>query len=303
MTTIGSQADPYGVLALLTRDLAVMKARADAPAGTPLDAAATYEAVQSIAQLAPMLGADPRMAAFLLSDPSLVVMGALTDDPAMALARQYMTQACACGALAGQAWGQSSRVAVWGQASRYVHAQLAGPSGPDVQLDVPWVSQFDPRVSGCGTGACYRAVEFMGEQAGFTFPASTENRIQVAVAEDELGGVVTTASRAKDARDFIDAELDAGRPVGAGFSHSVRTGDGNRDEGITDHFGMITGRHTDEAGDTYYVLLDPSSESEPTISRLYPDETTGNLFREGQVGEGYAKDRRLELSMLIPADA
>jgi peptidoglycan hydrolase-like protein with peptidoglycan-binding domain len=164
--------------------------------------------------------------------------------------------------------------------------------------NAPWISQFDPRVPGAGDTACYRACREMMRAAGVNIPAGTGNRIQVANGENGVGAVQTTRAQTDQARSYIDQQLAAGKPVTVGVSHKDAS---YNQDGITDHFVVITGRGTDERGRQYYTYNDPATQNASTGrgQRFYVDQSSGNLVHEGSVASGYVVNRHTELSMVI----
>ncbi|MBI4821618.1 MAG: peptidoglycan-binding protein [Deltaproteobacteria bacterium] len=178
-------------------------------------------------------------------------------------------------------------------------ANGATTRGADVQVKAPWLSQFDARnVPEAGPTACYRAVRAMMGRAGAPIAPNTGNRIQVATGEDSHGRVRTTPERTREARQYIDQQLDSGRPVAVGVSH--KNANYNAD-GVTDHFVMITGRGTDERGRTYYNYHDPATTNSEAgkNNRFYVNPQNGNLVHEGSLASGYVRDRHTEMSMVV----
>jgi peptidoglycan hydrolase-like protein with peptidoglycan-binding domain len=165
-------------------------------------------------------------------------------------------------------------------ADRARRLQPVTGDGRTTTANAPWISQFDPRVPGAGDTACYRACREMMRAAGVNIPAGTGNRIQVANSEDANGQVRTTRAQTDQARSYIDQQLAAGKPVTVGVSH--KNANYNQD-GITDHFVVITGRGTDAQGRQYYTY----------------DQNSGNLVHQGSVASGYVVNRHTELSMVI----
>ncbi|WP_284664299.1 LysM peptidoglycan-binding domain-containing protein [Myxococcus sp. SDU36] len=175
---------------------------------------------------------------------------------------------------------------------------------PAVQTATPWVSQYNAaRVERAGDKACFRAAVVMAAGAGATV-TGPNNRIQVATGDDPNGGVTVDAAAARRGREYIDGQLDAGRPVVVGVDHRSGRNSDNVD-GITDHFVVITGRGTDEQGRTYYTFHDPATNHEQRgadtnpNNRFYVDQDTGNLYREGPT-TGNVVQRHFEVSMVRP---
>lgn len=173
--------------------------------------------------------------------------------------------------------------------------------GRTIDLHTPWYSQYDrAHVEGAGDVACYRAVRAMGRAGGINVPPGLGDRIQVATGEDRLGRVRTDAGRVGEARKYIDAQLQAGRPVAVGVSHQGTKDTGNGDP-VTDHFVLITGRGTAAQGRQYYSYNDPAvmDAGQGRNNRFYVDPGSGNLVHEGAMATGYVRDRHTELSMVI----
>ncbi|QQR45081.1 LysM peptidoglycan-binding domain-containing protein [Myxococcus xanthus] len=175
---------------------------------------------------------------------------------------------------------------------------------PAVQTATPWVSQYNAsKVERAGDKACFRAAVVMAAGAGATV-TGPDNRIQVATGDDPNGGVTVNAAAARRGREYIDGQLDAGKPVVVGVDHRSGRNSDNVD-GITDHFVVITGRGTDEQGRTYYTFHDPATNHEQRgadtnpNNRFYVDQDTGNLYREGPT-TGNVVQRHFEVSMVRP---
>lgn len=183
-------------------------------------------------------------------------------------------------------------------ADRARRLQPVNGDGQTTTANAPWISQFDPRVPGAGDTACYRACREMMRAAGVNIPAGTGNRIQVANSEDGNGGVRTTRGQTDQARSYIDQQLAAGKPVTIGVSHKDAS---YNQDGITDHFVVITGRGTDAQGRQYYTYNDPATrnQSTGTSQRFYVDQNSGNLVHSGSVASGYVANRHTEMSMVI----
>ena len=118
------------------------------------------------------------------------------------------------------------------------------------------------------------------------------------VVENGVGAVQTTRAQTDQARSYIDQQLAAGKPVTVGVSHKDAS---YNQDGITDHFVVITGRGTDERGRQYYTYNDPATQNASTGrgQRFYVDQSSGNLVHEGSVASGYVVNRHTELSMVI----
>ncbi|WP_375771246.1 LysM peptidoglycan-binding domain-containing protein [Archangium gephyra] len=177
---------------------------------------------------------------------------------------------------------------------------LTAPPGMAAQVQMPWYSQFDPdRVERAGNQACFRAVTAMARDAGVTVQGP-DRRIQVGTSENEEGRLTVDSARAQQGREYIDGQLDAGRPVVVGVSH--KDADYNVDT-LTDHFVAITGRGVDEQGRTFYTFHDPGTrhtdvgmDTNPN-NRFYVDGSTGMMYRPAQAGGG-VDHRGYDVSMV-----
>ncbi|TSC31500.1 LysM peptidoglycan-binding domain-containing protein [Corallococcus sp. Z5C101001] len=174
-------------------------------------------------------------------------------------------------------------------------------SGPSVHVKVPYYSQFE---NGHGytasDTACFKAATAMAGASGAKV-TGPENRIQVGKSENSTGQLTVDSKKAKEGRDYIDRQLDAGKPVVVGVSHK----DANYNaDGLTDHFVTITGRGVDDKGRTYYTFHDPGTsnaskgkDTNPN-NRFYVDDQSGKMYRPGQAANGYVTDRRYEVAMV-----
>ncbi|PKL76109.1 MAG: hypothetical protein CVV27_11975 [Candidatus Melainabacteria bacterium HGW-Melainabacteria-1] len=143
---------------------------------------------------------------------------------------------------------------------------------------------------------CYRTVEAMlynvlhqkdGSPEAYT-EFDTRDRIRdqdmandqvyVASSENASGRVSVQRDRSMLMLDTVDEELEAGRPVIAGVSYRKQNGK-EYNEGITDHFVLISGRGYDEAG-TYYTFQDPANGK---THQLRLDPSTGRLSGKGDM--------------------
>jgi Putative peptidoglycan binding domain len=171
-------------------------------------------------------------------------------------------------------------------------------SSADVVLEVPWYSQFDSvHVENAGNAACFRTCRAMARAVGVIVPAGTQNRIQVATGEDNVGHVTTTPAGVAAARSYIDGELEKRHPVTVGVAH--RKGGPNAD-GITDHFVLVFGRREQQGG-VVYLYNDPATRNEATgrAGRFHLDTASGNLVHDGAVATGYVYARHTEMSMVV----
>jgi hypothetical protein len=179
-------------------------------------------------------------------------------------------------------------------------APVTAPPGTTAQAPAPWYSQYDGNhVVDAGDDACFRAVTAMAQDAGVTVQGS--NRIiQVGTSENGNGRLTVDSAQAQAGREYIDGQLDRGRPVAVGVSHKDAAY--NVDQ-LTDHFVLITGRGVDEQGRTFYTFHDPGTrradvgpDTNPN-NRFYVDDSTGMMYRPGP-HEGFVVDRGYDVSMV-----
>ncbi|HVE83186.1 MAG TPA: peptidoglycan-binding domain-containing protein [Myxococcales bacterium] len=176
------------------------------------------------------------------------------------------------------------------------HDGGSGGSPKDVQVKVPFISQWTQERPAV---ACYRTCVKMEAKVGIK-TGGPDTRIQVASGEDKAGHVKTSPESVKKGRDYIDGQINAGKPVVVGVSYKREADPKKRyNEGITDHFVLITGRHTDpKTGETYYTYHNPGSRSAANggdtnpNNRLYVDPGTGNLVHRGSPHFELAQVRR-----------
>jgi hypothetical protein len=179
-------------------------------------------------------------------------------------------------------------------------APVTAPPGTTAQAQAPWYSQFDPNhVVDAGDTACFRAVTAMASDAGVTVLGS--NRIiQVGTDENGEGRLTVDPAQAQAGREYIDGQLDAGRPVAVGVSHKDAA---YNVDALTDHFVLITGRGVDEQGRTFYSFHDPATQN-PNVgmdtnpnNRFYIDDSTGMMYRPGP-HQGFVVERGYDVSMV-----
>ncbi|HEY9839019.1 MAG TPA: peptidoglycan-binding protein [Candidatus Obscuribacterales bacterium] len=96
--------------------------------------------------------------------------------------------------------------------------------------------------------------------------------------EDGNGRVSVRHDQAMMLLDSLDEELEAGRPVIAGVSYRKQDGV-EYNEGITDHFVLISGRGYDQAG-TFYTFQDPAGGR---THKLHLDPISGRLSGKGDM--------------------
>ncbi|NMO21179.1 LysM peptidoglycan-binding domain-containing protein [Pyxidicoccus fallax] len=167
-------------------------------------------------------------------------------------------------------------------------------------VKVPFYSQYEGGHGFTpGDTACFKAAVAMAKAAGATV-TGPDNRIQVATGENSKGQLSINSKKAAEGRNYIDQQLNAGKPVVVGVSH--KDSDYNADK-LTDHFVVITGRGVDEKGRTYYTFHDPGTsqkakgaDTNPN-NRFYVDDS-GKMYRPGKLANGYLTERNLEVAMV-----
>ncbi len=122
-----------------------------------------------------------------------------------------------------------------------------------------------------------------------------KKRHHVATGEDTHGRVQMDATKLRTAMADIDAELDAGRPVVAGVSHTA--GLTYNDDELTDHFVTIVGRGYDDDGRLYYSFHDPGLRDGANL-RFYVDQASGKLFKVGASATAHGVGGDYEVTQL-----
>ncbi len=178
-----------------------------------------------------------------------------------------------------------------------------------VKLDVPWYSQhFDHGNVKGGPKSCNPMVKEMmttGKNTATPGGGDEASNINIADSKDTAGRINPSPARAAEGQKYIDAQLDAGKPVMVGVTW--RTPSPGFNGGNADHYVVLTGRSADADGKQFYTFNDPGSKSASSgadtnpKNRLYVDENTGMLFRPGlqlPPGKMYASDARYEVSQV-----
>ncbi|MGE6763737.1 LysM peptidoglycan-binding domain-containing protein [Corallococcus interemptor] len=188
------------------------------------------------------------------------------------------------------------------EADRTDTQQVAGAKDkPAVHVKVPYYSQFE---NGHGytasDTACFKAATAMARDAKATV-LGPDRRIQVGTSENGVGALKVDPKKAAEGRNYIDKQLEAGKPVVVGVSHKDASYNA---DGLTDHFVTITGRGVDDKGRTYYTFHDPGTtnaskgkDTNPN-NRFYVDDKTGNMYRPGKAANGYVTDRHYDVAMV-----
>lgn len=188
-------------------------------------------------------------------------------------------------------------------------AAKAPPNFKPVHLKVPWYSQhFDHGNVKGGPKACNpMAKEMMATGENTATPGSREApwNFNIADSKDTAGRINPNPALARDGSAYIDAQLDAGKPVLVGVMWRTPTPGGNL--GNADHYVVITGRDVDAQGRAFYTFNDPAPMDEAKgadtreQNRFFVDEGTGMLFREGlqlPPGKMRTADARYEVSQV-----
>jgi hypothetical protein len=158
------------------------------------------------------------------------------------------------------------------------------------RLHIPGIDQFDlyPDDDRRGGLACFEAASAHAPRL-----AGSDESIQIAIREDQLGRIEVDPIQARLGREYIDRILDGGRPVVVGVSFEA--GRFNRDR-ITDHFVTIFGRGYDHEGRLHYDFRDPGDGGR--VGRFHVDRELGILFREGTGRSRFVADADYELSQV-----
>lgn len=171
-----------------------------------------------------------------------------------------------------------------------------------VSVTVPYINQFSlyPDDPAKGGKACFEAATKQTTQSLATSKtagklAGADEAIQVAYAEDGNGRTATNPTQARVAREYIDTQLDKGRPAMVGVSYSD---DAYNTDKMTDHFITISGRGYDADGKVYYTFKDPGAGGAYAEGKLYVDQATGKLFKEGDKKGGYVQNADYEVTQV-----
>ena len=117
---------------------------------------------------------------------------------------------------------------------------------------------------------CFDAAKKMMSNSGTSLVTdSVDKRIQTAVQDSSTTNKAT--NQANIGQKYIDAQLVAGKAVFVGVDYKER----DINEGTTDHFIVIVGKHTDDKG-SYYNFYNPGSSNASSgkslqSNRLYVD--------------------------------
>jgi hypothetical protein len=175
-----------------------------------------------------------------------------------------------------------------------------------VDLKMKGVDQFAlyPGDENKGGKACFEAAvkacaDHNKAQQGAVAPklGGPYDAIQIAHAEDANGRVAIDGTQARLGREYIDKALDAGLPVVVGVSYSDQAY--NIDK-LTDHFVTIDKRGYDSQNRLYYEYKDPGHGGR--VGRLYVDEDTGKLFKQGDHKGPYVHNADFEVTQVRTYD-
>ncbi len=171
-----------------------------------------------------------------------------------------------------------------------------------VELKMKGVDQFSlyPGDRDKGGKACFEAAvkactEHNTKSYGVAAPklGGPDDAIQVAYAEDTNGRVEIDQTQAGIARAYIDKVLDMGYPVVVGASYDDNAYNADK---MTDHFVTIDKRGYDADGRVYYEFKDPGDGGR--VGKLYVDDASGKLFKEGDHRGPYVKSADYEVTQV-----
>jgi hypothetical protein len=171
-----------------------------------------------------------------------------------------------------------------------------------VDLKMKGVDQFSlyPDDRKKGGKACFQAAvkactDHNAKEHGKEAPKlnGPDAAIQIAYAEDGGGRVAIDQTQSRIGRAYIDKALDAGYPAVIGVSYSDM--DYNDDQ-MTDHFVTVDKRGYDDQNRLYYEFKDPGAGGR--TGRLYVDETTGKMFKEGDHKGPYVQSADYEVTQV-----
>gem|GEM_PF-1955179 len=171
-----------------------------------------------------------------------------------------------------------------------------------VDLKMKGVDQFSlyPGDAEKGGKACFEAAvkactDHNRKQHGDVAPKldGPDQAIQIAYAEDAEGRVAIDPTQARLGREYIDKVLDAGYPAVIGVSYADESYNADR---MTDHFVTIDKRGYDDQNRLYYEFKDPGAGGR--VGRLYVDEDTGKLFKEGDHKGHYVQNADYEVTQV-----
>ena len=164
----------------------------------------------------------------------------------------------------------------------------------DLSSKVDFVSQFNKRFGSDKEQkkACCKASKATLEDFGIDNPGlnTKSNVIQTA---KENSGVLEITKDAQAGVDVIDKQLEEGNPVIVGVNHTI----GNTyNEGTTDHFVVITGRDTDDDGNTFYNFYEVGTSDK---SKGTSDKNKLTLQKDGSLtGTNYAGKKKYTVSQV-----
>ena len=171
-----------------------------------------------------------------------------------------------------------------------------------VDLRMKGVDQFSlyPGDADKGGKACFEAAvkactDHNTKQHGKAAPqlGGPDTAIQIAYAEDGDGRVAIDRTQSQLGRAYIDKALDAGYPAVVGISYADNAYNGDR---MTDHFITVDKRGYDDQNRLYYEFKDPGAGGK--AGRLYVDDASGKLFKEGDQRGPYVKNADYEVTQV-----
>lgn len=143
--------------------------------------------------------------------------------------------------------------------------------GGDVHIEVPFIGYVSNEPTGCFK-RCGEMAAAVGVSVG-----GPDVRIQIATREDSSGRITIDPAAAKRGLQYIDSELDSGRPVVVGVSYMDSS---YNVDTITDHFVIVTTRGRDSNGECWYAFHDPATSH----ASKGGDANPGNRFRADHAG-------------------
>ena len=151
---------------------------------------------------------------------------------------------------------------------------------------------------------CKKTADAMARTAGAN-PTGTYQGIEIARTENKDGHITIDRAAAAEARNYVDNQLESGKPVVVGVNHSEPDEKYNTDK-ITDHFVLITGRGIDEQGRVYYTFKDPAGGTpdvgdDTNLNNRFIVDESGKMVRAGsKFGAGkYVAGSNFEVSLVV----
>ena len=120
-----------------------------------------------------------------------------------------------------------------------------------------WQTQFDSRFGNKKRQnvACWRACQVILGNYNVTGGNLKNNKALFQVAIEKDNQLVVVSSVAIKAIDYLDKQLEMGKPILVGVDHTYKYKGGFNNDLSTDHFVVIIGRGNDEKGE-YYLFYE-----------------------------------------------